>query len=75
MLGKGRVDRAEALVEPGHVELRGHGGGGGWRYYVSGPVDLLRHASARERLEKNEVLPASEHASKCEFFGSFLKSI
>ena len=44
MLGKGRVDRAEALVEPGHVELRGHGGGGGWRYYVAAPVDgLLRH--------------------------------
>ena len=71
MLGKGRVDRAEALVEPGHVELRGHGGGGGWRYYVSGLVDLLRHASGW----KNEVRPglASEHASKCEFFGSFLK--
>ena len=44
VLGKGRVDRAEALVEPGDVELRGHGGGGGWRYYVAAPVDgLLRH--------------------------------
>ena len=50
MLGKGRMDRAEALVEPGHVELRGHGGGGGWRYYVSGPVDLLRHASGWKKM-------------------------
>ena len=48
VLGKGRMDRAEALVEPGDVELRGHGGGGGWRYYVAAPVDRLRHASAEK---------------------------
>ncbi len=47
MLGKRRVDRAEALVEPGNVELRGHGGGvGGWGDYVTAPICLglrLRH--------------------------------
>ena len=65
MLGEGRVDRAEALVEPGHVELRGHGGGGGWRYYVAAPVDgLLRH-------ERLKMRPASEHCSLSDNFGSF----
>ena len=40
MLGKRRVDRAEALVEPGDVELRGHGGG------VGGRGDYVTAASA-----------------------------
>ena len=71
MLGKGRVDRAEALVEPGHVELRGHGGGGGWRYYVSGPVDLLRHASGWKMRRRRSRASTPQSAR---FFGSFLKN-
>ena len=41
VLGKGRMDRAEALVEPGNVELRGHGGG--WAVQRDGGDLLLRH--------------------------------